>query len=63
MSPSQQEVQAYPYTIKRIKIKTLVKRRQKVIRRVIHFPPVLEVILEGEEEEDDEDEEDNLPLN
>ena len=32
-----------------------------MIRRVIPFPSILEVILE-EEEEDDEDEEDNLPL-
>lgn len=34
-----------------------------MIRRVIPFPSILEVILEGEEEEDDGDEEDNLPLN
>ena len=42
-------------------MKTLFKRRQKVIRKVIHFLSVLEFILE-EGEEDDEDEEDNLPL-
>ena len=40
-----------------------MKRRQKVIRKVIPFPSVSKVILEGEEEEDNEDEEDNLPLN
>ena len=45
-------------------MKTQIKRRQKVIRKVIPFPSVLEVILEEEEEEeeDDEVEEDNLPL-
>ena len=42
-------------------MKTLVKRRQKVIMRVIPFPSILEVILEGEEE-DDEDKEDKIPL-
>ena len=47
---------------KRRKIKTLVRRRQKVIRRVIPFPSVLEPIPKEVEEEDDEDEEDNLPL-
>ena len=42
----------------RRKIKSLVKRRQKVIIKVIPFSSVLEVILE----EHDGDEEDNLPL-
>lgn len=53
-------MQASPLAPKRRKIKTLVKRRKKVIRMVIPFPLVLEVI--PEEEEEDEDEEDNVPL-
>lgn len=61
--PPTQEVQGSPGAPKRRKIKTLVKRRQKVIRKVIHFQSVLEVILEEGEEEDDENEEDNLSLN
>ena len=48
---------------KKRKIKTLVKRRQKVIRKVIPFPLIPEPISEEEKEEDDEEEEDNLPLN
>lgn len=63
MSPPQQEVQASPSSPKKIKIKTPVKRRQKVIRRIIPFPSVPKFILEEEEEKDDEDEEDNFPLN
>lgn len=63
VSPPIQEVQASPFTPKKRKIKTLIKRRQKVNRRVIPSPSVPEVIPEGEEEEDDEDEDDNLPLN
>ncbi len=39
--PLQQEVQASPYAPKKRKIKTLVKRRQKMIKRVIPFPSVL----------------------
>ena len=61
VSPPEQEVQASPLAPKRRNIKTLVKRRHKVIRKVIPFPSVLKVILE-EEEEDAEDEEDKLLL-
>ena len=61
VSPLEKEVQASPSTPKRRKIKTPIKRRQKVIRKVIPFPSVPKNITK-EEEEDDEDEEDNLPL-
>ena len=47
---------------KRRKIKTLVKRRQKVIKKVIPFPFILEPIPKEVEEEGDEDEEDDLTL-
>ena len=63
VSPPQKEVQSSLYTSNRRNIKTLVKRRKYIIRRVIPFPSVLEAIPKEDEEEDDEDEEDNLLLN
>ena len=61
MSLLAQEEETSPLAPKKIKMKTPVKKRQKVIRKAIPFPLILEVIPE-EEEEDDEDKEDNLPL-
>ena len=58
-----QQLQASPsMPKKREKINTLVKKRQKVIKKVIHFPSIPEPIVEEVEEQHDEDEEDNLPL-
>ena len=63
MSPLAQEEEASPSAPKKINMKTLVKRirRKKVIRKVIPFPSVPNVIPK-EEEENDEDEEDNVRL-
>ena len=48
---------------KRRNLKTLVKIRQKVIRRVIPFTSIPKPIPEEAKDEGDEDEEENLPLN
>ena len=62
--PPRQVEKASPLTPKKRKIKTLVKRRQKVIKKDIPFPLIPKPILEEEEEEgdEDEDEKDDLPL-
>ena len=56
--PPQQEEKSSPSIPKRRKIKTLVKRIQKVIKKVIHFPSIPEPIPKKAKDEDDDD----LPL-
>lgn len=54
--PPMQEQSVSPISpVKQKTIKTRMKKRQRVTKKIVHFPYVLETILEEDEEEEEEE--------